>query len=313
MNRTLCKLLPIIASLGFGLLSAGSLAAQTLYVANYTADRVGIYDVSNPSTPGYPTNFTATNVYGLAATGTTLYATNYNSSGSVGSYNATTGAPINTSLITGLNTPTGLALAGSNLFVVDGGNNRIGRYNFTTSSYDASFISGVSGYAIAASESTLYVASYSGNSISSYNLSSGSLINSSMIAGLSSPTSLVVSGSILYYVSAYNSSGTSMIGRYDLNTNSNNLSYISGLNAPSAIAVSGSTLYVTAYNEATISNYDISGSSSGALITSSYISGLNAPLGLAVPYSAVPEPATYALLAGFLALGLTAYRRRRCG
>jgi hypothetical protein len=46
----------------------------------------------------------------LALSGNTLFAANYNS-GTVGAYNAATGAPINASFITGLSDPVGLLVA----------------------------------------------------------------------------------------------------------------------------------------------------------------------------------------------------------
>src|SRR5439155_1443830 len=53
-------------------------------------------------------------------------------SNTIGEYNATTGAPINSSFISWLDFPTGIALFGGNLFVANAGNNTIGEYNATT-------------------------------------------------------------------------------------------------------------------------------------------------------------------------------------
>src|SRR5438034_9821006 len=60
----------------------------------------------------------------------------------IGEYNATTGATINSSFISGLDFPTGIALFGGNLFVANSGNNTIGEYNAATGApINSSFIS----------------------------------------------------------------------------------------------------------------------------------------------------------------------------
>jgi hypothetical protein len=53
-----------------------------------------------------------------------------NGAGTVGEYNATTGATVNASLVSGLTDPIGIALSGGNLFVDNDGT--IGEYNATT-------------------------------------------------------------------------------------------------------------------------------------------------------------------------------------
>jgi hypothetical protein len=76
--------------------------------------------------------------------GNTLFVANFGS-GTVGAYDATTGAPINASLITGLNRPVGLALLSNNLFVVNqASNGTVGKYNATTgAAINANFITGL--------------------------------------------------------------------------------------------------------------------------------------------------------------------------
>jgi DNA-binding beta-propeller fold protein YncE len=64
---------------------------------------------------------------GLAVFGNTLFVAN-NRSGTVGEYNATTGAAINASFITGLNFPYGLAVFGDTLFVANNNGNTVGKY-----------------------------------------------------------------------------------------------------------------------------------------------------------------------------------------
>jgi hypothetical protein len=71
-----------------------------------------------------------------------IFVTNANTN-TIGEYNATTGATINSSFISsGLSSPVGIALSGGNLFVTNIGNNTIGEYNATTgATINSSFIS----------------------------------------------------------------------------------------------------------------------------------------------------------------------------
>jgi WD40 repeat protein len=79
----------------------------------------------------------------LALSGNNLFVST--NSGTVGLYNASTGAAINSSFITGLNSPLGLAISGNNLFVANFGNGTVGEYNATTgAAINPSFITGLS-------------------------------------------------------------------------------------------------------------------------------------------------------------------------
>src|SRR5216683_1167534 len=73
-----------------------------------------------------------------------VFVSNFNS-GVVGKYDATTGAAINASFITGLNTPNSLALNGSGqLFVTNFNSGVVGEYDATTgAAINASFITGL--------------------------------------------------------------------------------------------------------------------------------------------------------------------------
>ena len=84
----------------------------------------------------------------IAVSGSNLFVTN-DAAGTIGEYNATTGATVNASLVSGLSNPVGIAVAGSNLFVVSAGNadgyGTIGEYNATTGgTVNASLVSGLS-------------------------------------------------------------------------------------------------------------------------------------------------------------------------
>ena len=77
------------------------------------------------------------------ARGQIIFEANY-SAGTVGEYNATTGATINSSLVSGLNTPYGILVSGGNLWVVNNGAGTIGEYNaITGATINASLVSGL--------------------------------------------------------------------------------------------------------------------------------------------------------------------------
>ncbi|MEO6848906.1 MAG: PEP-CTERM sorting domain-containing protein [Chthoniobacterales bacterium] len=176
-----------------------------IYAAYYGANKVGAYSATVPQSvishnfiTGIPTD------HGIAITvGGILYVTSYiNSintpnSGTVGSYNATTGAAINASLITGLTNPWGLAVdASGNIYV-------------------ASDVAGTSGF----------VGKYS---------SLGATLNATLITGLDRPLYLALDGSGDIFVSNY---GSGIIGEYTTSGGNVNASLISGLTHPTGIAV----------------------------------------------------------------------------
>jgi hypothetical protein len=83
-------------------------------------------------------------------TGITVFGGNLlvaNGSGStIGEYNATTGATINASLVSGLHYPEGIAVFQGDLFVANINGNTIGEYNATTgATINSALVSGLNG------------------------------------------------------------------------------------------------------------------------------------------------------------------------
>ena len=76
-----------------------------------------------------------------------LYVTEFPQGGAigvVGKYDATTGAAINATFITGLNRPGGLAVLGNTLFVANSGGGTVGKYDAKTgAAINATFITGL--------------------------------------------------------------------------------------------------------------------------------------------------------------------------
>jgi len=113
----------------------------------------------------------------------------------IGEY-TTSGATVNASLISGLTGPDGIAVSGSDLFVVNLLDGTIGEYTTSGATVNAALISGLSfPEGIAVSGSDLFVANTGSGTIGAYT-TSGATVNASLISGLSTPVFLAVSPTI---------------------------------------------------------------------------------------------------------------------
>ena len=104
--------------------------------------------------------------------------------GTIGEY-TTSGIPVNSALIAGLNAPVAIAISGSNLFVANLRGGTIGEYTTSGATVNASLITGlINPVGIAVFESELFVASIN-QTIGEYT-TSGVAVNPSLITGLGS-------------------------------------------------------------------------------------------------------------------------------
>jgi hypothetical protein len=236
--------------------------------------------------------------------GNNLLVANY-TSGTVGEYDATTGAAINANFITGRNSSFGLALSGNNLFVSDTQIKTVGEYNATTGAViNANFITGLTGpVGLALSGNNLFVSNYNAGTVGEYDATTGAAINASFMTGLTGPFGLALSSNNLF-VSNYNA-GT--VGEYDATTGAViNANLITGLSIPEGLALSDNNLFVVNNGSGTVGEYN---ATTGAAINANLITGLNNPTGLAV--ASVPEPSTLAMIAvGSVALMGMMLRRK---
>jgi len=175
--------------------------------------------------------------------GGTLFETNYagdgSGSGTIGEY-TTSGTPVNASLITGLTGPSGIAVSGSNLFVVNGnfGNNQgtIGEYTTSGTTVSASLITGLnSPFGIAVAGSNLFVTNNAIGTIGEYT-TAGVTVNPALITGLSDPFGIAVAGSNLFVANGGGGVGGS-IGEYTTSGATVNASLVMGLNDPVDLVV----------------------------------------------------------------------------
>lgn len=123
---------------------------------------------------------------------TRLYAA-HRTAGTVGVYNSTTGAAVNSSLITGLTTPISIAYSQQQLFVADEDLGTIGQYNaLTGAAINAAFISGLTGpRSIAVSGSRLIVAC-NDQTLRFYDLTSGAELRQPVATAFNSPFGIAV-------------------------------------------------------------------------------------------------------------------------
>jgi len=210
-------------------------------------------------------------------------------SGTVSEYNFD-GTMVNASLISGLDSPIGIAISGSDLFVVNEGHGTssgmgdgtIGKYNIDGTTVNAALISGlnVSG-GIALSGSHIFVGD--GGAIGEYNFD-GTVVNASLIPGLTKRNDGLSNGALSIAISGSNlfvadNGGT--IGEYNIDGTTVNASLISGLPGPPiGLAVSGSDLFVSCSLSQTSSVMEYT--TSGTLVNASLVSGVTAVAGIAL-------------------------------
>jgi hypothetical protein len=145
----------------------------------------------------------------------------------------------------------------------------------------------------------IYVTNSGNGTIGEYNLD-GTVINASLISGLSNPTGLVVSGSDLFVVN--NGNGT--IGEYTTSGATVNASLVSGLQGPYGITVSGSDLFVANYGNDTVGEY----TTSGATVSASLLSAAPAyPTGVVVAGSDLLVTSNNGWIGEYTLTGATVY------
>jgi len=193
---------------------------------------------------------------------------------------APSGTAINTSLIHGPMGEEGMAISGTDLFIVNSADNGVSEYNATTGAViKASFITGLSGVTgLVISGSDLYVASSS--LVGVYNAITGTAIN----ASLASPfyvSAIAVSGNDLFAVHE----NSAVLSEYNATTGATiNSSFIAGVGSgyePNVdpLLIAGNDLYIANYSSGTVSEYN---ATTGALLHASFISGLSDPADLAI-------------------------------
>src|ERR1039457_4936452 len=114
-----------------------------------------------------------------------IFETNYFGN-TIGEY-TTSGTTVNSALISGLNSPTGIAVSGVDLFVANQSTGTIGEYTTLGTTVNSTLISGLNTpECIAVSGGTLFVTNASAGTIGEYT-TLGTTVNSALITGLNNP------------------------------------------------------------------------------------------------------------------------------
>ena len=139
--------------------------------------------------------------------------------------------------------------------------------------------------------------------VSEYETKTGAAINLNFITGLNVPSGLAVKGNTLFVADL----GNGTVGKYEAKTGAAiNANFIAGLSGPLGLALRGNKLFVTNSGTGTVGEYD---AKTGAAINANFITGFQAPTQLVI--SGIPEPSTYAAIAGALVLAAAVIRRRQ--
>ncbi len=276
----------VIVMAGLAIWGTGTRAQAQIFVTDETGGTIGEYSLDGSTINSSLVSGLSSPGLGLALSGTNLFV---GTNGSWVQEYTTSGAPVATPLITFLPAVNGIAISGSDMFVVNSSN--VSEFTLSGAPVSNPLVTNLHGNPvfIAASSSDIFVANFGSGTVSEYTLS-GSLVNADLIT-VSSPDGIVVSGNDLFIASSDN--GT--IGEYTISGTVVKASLVTGLQAPEALALAGSDLYVVNdFNS--IAEYTVSGS----IVNSALVTGLNSPGGLVV--IAAPEPGSGSLL--FLGLVL---------
>jgi len=211
------------------------------------------------------------------ARGAVFYVTN-STTGVIGAYDSTTGSVITADLITGLNSPYGIASdARGNLYIgsiADTGT--IGKYASDGSVINASLITGVKsiGLAVDGAE-TLFAPTYNSPRVGAYSATTGATIDENLITGLRSGSYGIAHDGLGHL---YVATGA-VIGEYNTDGSVVNPNLIALENPSYSIAFSGGKVYVTTFSSNNVFAFD---ATTGAVASDFETITMPAPTGIAI-------------------------------
>ena len=206
--------------------------------------------------------------------------------GGVGEYTLA-GGTVNAAVVSGLDTPRGIAVSGQNLFVVDHNDGLIGEYTLSGGTVDDALI-GVNDQvggvyapqALAVSGSNLFVTGYGGSGTVGEYTTNGATVDRTLITGVAGPYAIAVSGTDLYVGHGYGYSCA--VSKYTTSGQPVNASLITAPDmTPGGIAVSGSNIFVSTGDSA-VAGVIMEYTTDGQLVNDSLVTGLIDPLGIAI-------------------------------
>ena len=294
-------------------------SAQTIYAANVNTQSIATYGFDGTLLNGslitglsYPVD--------LAVSGGFLYVLS-TGSGTIGKYNLD-GTAVNANLVTGLASPRAFAVSGNDIYVANQGAGNVGHYSTNGAVINADLITGFSSLAgslsgITVSGNDLYVTAFGGadSAIQRYDLgdlgAGPSTLTTERTATTNELRQLAISGNNLYYL--LQDSGWLELWVHDTGGDSSTLG-TDFINAATDVVVYGDYVLVSSLGggfssgtpfSSRIGLYDLDGNPINETLITAFDGSFYS---VAV---AVPEPSTYAALAGALVLGLAVLRRRR--
>lgn len=223
------------------------LSGADLYVVNQASGTIGKYTTAGATVnAALITGFTFP--YGIAVAGNDLYISD-SAAGTIGKY-TTAGAPVNATLVSGLNVPRGVAVGGGNLYVAitDNGNvPKVAVYNSTSGALVngalITYPTGTAIHEVAVSGTDLYVMiNGSPGRVEKYS-TAGTLVNASLVGGLTALGRIAVSGTDLYVTAQGTSIGVATVGKYTTAGGIVNATLVGGLNSAYGIAIGCDSIY----------------------------------------------------------------------
>src|ERR1700722_19912861 len=150
----------------------------------------------------------------------------------IASYNAATGALINSALVSDPLNSVGLAVSGADLFTVSPGGT-VGEFTTSGAAINAALFSAQSGTSgIAVSGPVLFITNSGNGTVGEY-MNSGATVNASLITGLSAPSGIAICGTNLFVANQ----ATGTVGEYTTSGATVNASLITGRSAPRGIPI----------------------------------------------------------------------------
>jgi hypothetical protein len=238
-----------------------AVAGRYVYVANYGAGTLQVFDVSTPTTPvSLGSIGTANSPRSVAVAGRYAYVANYNANSlQVFEISAPSGPILVGSAATGSN-PYSVAIAGRYAYVVNYGASTLQVFDVSTPTSPVSVGSASTGGSpifVTVAGRYAYVANYNGSSLQVFDVSiPANPISLGTVSTGNQPNSVAVAGRYAYVVN--NGSGTLQV--FDVSTPASPLKVGSANtgNNPYSVTVAGRYAYVANYGANTLQVFDVS-------------------------------------------------------
>ena len=206
-----------------------------LYVVNISPGYVSTYDLSgNVINNNFITGLVDTPA-GIFIYNNIIYISFRINHGYVNTYNVTDGTIIQSNLLSNCSYPQNLFINNNILYTAL--SSSLTTYNINTGTIITNFITGLNNpNAMFILNNTLYIVNHTSGSISTYNATTGSIINNNFITGLNNPNGMFILDNILYvsnnnnYIATYRADSGSIINNQFINLYSANQIWINNYN-----------------------------------------------------------------------------------